>query len=210
MPRRNPLKPECIRLRVEERLSLPEIHRRTGVSRGSLSLWLRDSPLTDDEKAVLVRQGAQKAREGIKRKYNTPTAKFHKVIRGQKMTTLQKAKISEAAVLFRLVVHGYSVYGSPFDGDRTDWIVETPAGKVWKIQVKTAVARKCGRPGIKVTRSGPIHGSRKRYKQGEFDFLVGYDMTTDTAYVFSFKELEGYSAEIAAPPESTERWDKLG
>lgn len=44
------LRGEVIRLRVEERKSLNEIHAITGVSKGSLSTWLRSYPLTSEEK----------------------------------------------------------------------------------------------------------------------------------------------------------------
>ena len=44
------LKAEAIRLRVEERHSLREIESLTGAARGSLSLWLKPYPLTEEEK----------------------------------------------------------------------------------------------------------------------------------------------------------------
>ena len=43
------LKAACIRLRVEERMSLREIAEYTGASKGSLSAWLKPYPLTKDE-----------------------------------------------------------------------------------------------------------------------------------------------------------------
>lgn len=44
------LKSEAVRLRVEERLSLPEILRKVPVAKSTLSLWLREYPLTEEEK----------------------------------------------------------------------------------------------------------------------------------------------------------------
>lgn len=58
------LKDECLRLRREERLSLKEIKSRTGASQGSLSNWLKDDPLTDDE--LLERQRTRKRETGPK------------------------------------------------------------------------------------------------------------------------------------------------
>lgn len=43
-------KAEAIRLRVDERKTLPEIQALIPVSKGSLSTWLRDHPLTEDER----------------------------------------------------------------------------------------------------------------------------------------------------------------
>ena len=47
---RNPtLRDSCIQLRVRERLSYGEISKLTGASKGSLSFWLKDYPLTKEE-----------------------------------------------------------------------------------------------------------------------------------------------------------------
>lgn len=48
---------EARRLRKEEGLSVGEIARRVGVSRGTSSLWLRDVELTDGQKLRLIERG---------------------------------------------------------------------------------------------------------------------------------------------------------
>lgn len=45
------------RLRSEDGLSVGEIARRLGVSRGTSSLWLRDVELTDEQKLRLIERG---------------------------------------------------------------------------------------------------------------------------------------------------------
>lgn len=48
---------EARRLRSEEGLSVGEIARRLGVSKGTSSLWLRDIELTDEQKVNLIERG---------------------------------------------------------------------------------------------------------------------------------------------------------
>ena len=53
-------------------------------------------------------------------------------------------------------------------------------------------------------------GYKAKYKQGDFDFLVGYDGFTDVAYVWSWDEVKDYASSIAISESSIERWDKMG
>jgi transcriptional regulator with XRE-family HTH domain len=201
-------KEKCRNLRLEQRLSLKEISEIVGVSKSSLSLWLKDIPLLDDEK----RQKIAKANKGILRpgfrKDRGEQSKFYKAVDVEKMSRLQKAKIAESAVLFRLCVHGFIAYGSAFDGDRTDWIVESPSGKALKIQVKWTKYTGIGLPQVSLKRAEG-HNNMVRYGVKDFDFIVGYDFYSDTAYVFSQDELKGHSAMVSVTKESAERWDKL-
>jgi transposase-like protein len=200
------LKAEVIRLRLEERKSLKDIHRLLKVPKGTLSTWLRSYPLTKTEqRAVLEKAWASMTRRGTPKKDRGIESKYH-LMANRKLTRLDKAKISEAAVMFRLVVHGYSPFGSVFDGDRTDWLVEIPGG-VRKIQVKTAKEQTTGLPVCPLC---CVEGNKpRRYTEGEFDVLVGYDVFTDVAYVWTWKELEHLKASVSICPEAAERWDKL-
>lgn len=58
-----------------------------------------------------------------------------------------------------------------------------------KLQVKWASSRLHGLPFLKL-RCANGRGKSRKYREGEFDFIVGYDLFTDTAYVFSYNELE--------------------
>lgn len=200
------LKAEAIRLRTEERLSLREIATLTGAAKGSLSLWLKSYPLTDEEK---------KARSKTANRYVAPKkdrgeeSRHHQAITWQNLSNQRKGKIAEAAILFRLALHGFDAYLSISDGDKADWLVEVPeTGEVKRIQVRCVCSFKHGLPGILLTCTQG-HSKRRRYEKGEFDFIAGYNLFNDTAYVFSFDEVARHKTFVATSEEHAERWDKL-
>src|SRR5262249_30874751 len=140
---------EAVRLRVEERLSLREIEKRLSVSRGSLSTWLREFPLTEDEKRRRARQKVQ--RNSCGRKCWGDESKFHRMVDPSKLTNLQRAKIAEAAVLFRLCLHGFSPYGSFAEGEKSDWlVVDAIGGRVLRIQVRYTHKYRYGVPAVRL------------------------------------------------------------
>ena len=203
------VKDEALRLRVEEHLGLGDISARTGVSQGTLSNWLRAHPLDGDEVLTRMRENARRSAAGLKKDRGEEAA-IHQTVREHQLNVVQVAKVAEAAVLLRLLVRGFNVFGSVFDGDRTDWLVEVPAGRVWKIQVKTAVKSKThGLPVVQLGHGMNSKAGRQRYKEGEFDFIVGYDLYTDTAYVWSWAETASHRAAITVCPEAAECWAKL-
>lgn len=116
------------------------------------------------------------------------------------------ARISEAAVLLRVLVRGWDVYGSVFDGSKFDWVVNTGQELV-RLQVKTIQTSRSGAPLVYVKCSNGRNKTR-RYREGEFDFLVGYDLLTDTAYVWSWQEVKDRTA-VTVSPEAVERWGKI-
>jgi transcriptional regulator with XRE-family HTH domain len=200
------LKAEAIRLRTKKRLSLREIAALTGAAKGSLSLWLKPYPLTEEEK---------RARSKTSRRYITPKkdrgkeSQHHKAIAWQNLSNQRKGKIAEAAILFRLALYGFDAYISISDGNKADWLVEIPErGKVIKLQVRSVCSFKHGLPGILLT-CAQGHNKRRRYERGEFDFIVGYNLFNDTAYVFSFDEVARNRTFVAISGEHAERWDKL-
>lgn len=201
------LKAEALRLRVEERLSLREIAAITGAAKGSLSIWLQPYPLTDEEK---------KARSKTAKRYVAPKkshgeeSKHHQAIVLKNLTNQQRGRIAEAAVLFRLVLHGFDIYTSVFDGDKVDCLVHVPeSGKILKLQVRWV--HSSSRHGLPVLRlkCAEGHSNRRRYKEGEFDFIVGYYLYNDTAYVFSFDEVSERQTYISVSEKNSEKWDKL-
>jgi len=200
------LRIEAVRLRQEERKSLKEIADVLGVSTGSVSLWVREYPLTEFE--LTERQKHNPRRTGQK-KPRGEESKFYLAVKGKELTRQQKMKIAEAAILFRLVLHGFIVYGSLFDGDKTDWLVESGDGKAVRIQVKWArTSKQYGLPFISLSCTEG-HNQARRYEEGEFDFIVGYDFLTDTAYVYSFDEVRSNKRIVTIADEYAERWDKL-
>jgi len=204
------LRDECVRLRTEERLSLREICDRTGASKGSLSYWLRGLPLTDEEKMAKV--FARGHRGGIPKKERGEESDIHRVVRASNLIGGKVARVSETAVMLRMLARGFNVFGSMFDGERTDWIVETPSGKIAKVQVKTAIKGQNGMPFVPLTRgvnNGCRVQHRSRYVKGDFDFIVGYDLFTDIAYVWSWNDVAHLSSSVTVCDGAAERWDKF-
>lgn len=135
------LKEKCVALRVDGRHSLREIHRKTGVSRGSLSALLRPYySLTEEE-----------------------------------LHARRLARVPHPTV---------------------------------KIQVKWARAPKNGGlPCVRLCCSNG-RGKFRRYQEGDFEFLVGYDYS-DTAFVWSWADLRDYETVVTISAEAAERWGKI-
>lgn len=197
---------QAIRLRVQDRRSLREIAEITGASKGSLSGWLKPYPLTEEER---------RERQKSAKRYATPKkdrgeeSRLHQATAGRDLSRLEKAKIAEAAVALRLAVHGYHIYGSMFDGDKPDWVVEVPeTGKFHKIQVRWVLKKMTGLPSINL-KCTVGHNTQCRYAEGDFDFIVGYDLYSDTAFVYSAAEVASRKATVAVSWDHAERWDKL-
>lgn len=53
------------------------------------------------------------------------------------------------------------------------------------------------------------HSVQQRYAEGDFDFIVGYDLYSDTAFVYSAEEVASRQAAVALSWKHAERWDKL-
>jgi hypothetical protein len=202
MPAAKPvLREECVRLRVSQRLSIRDIQRITGASRGSISLWLRPYPLSEDEvdrRRIPPPRRLRKDRGSPSELYNVASTYDH--------SSSRRGKIAEAAVMLRLLVRGYDVYGSQFDGDTFDWVVSTPSGSLVKLQVKNvSEAAEHGLPMVSLRRKQ----CSERYQKGSFDFLVGFDLFTDTCYVWSYEETEHLATTVTIAEHAAERWDKL-
>jgi len=195
---------KAIRLRVEERKSLSEIHDLTGLSKSSLSAWLKAYPLTAEEKAARHRGKICLSR----RKNRGEMSKFYEMAQGHEFSTSEKGAIAETAIKLRLLVNGFKVYISPDEGDKIDFLTLDPStGRILKVQVKWARQEKDGLPVIRV-RCSNGRGKSRSYQEGEFDFLVGYDFYSDTAYVFSFDDVKGMQS-VSVREDAKERWNKL-
>jgi transcriptional regulator with XRE-family HTH domain len=196
---------ECRRLRLEERLSYQEIQDRVDVAQGSLSLWLRDIPLSPEEqlaKRLAIKHPRQRKTCGERSKYLD-------LVDEHSFTKQQKGAIAEAAILFRMALFKMQVFGAVFDGAKEDWLVRmTGTHRTAKIQVKCTMYYKYGLPLITL-RCADGRGKSRRYKQGEFDFIVGYDLRTDTAYVFSEEETLTIGCAITVNNDAAERFDKI-
>lgn len=199
---------ECIRLRTRDRLSIKEIERASGVARSTLSKWLRGHPLTRKERKAKINAG-RLASSVKRRKDRGDRSAHHRMAAERELTRHEKGKIAEAAVLFRLCLHGFSVYGSPFDGDRLDWVVEAPSrGKIHRVQVRWAKDDGNGLPSVSLQHNVG-RSNQERYRDSDLDAVVGYDLYTDSAYVWMIDELSERRYSVTITPDALERWDKL-
>lgn len=200
------LKAEAIRLRIEERFSIKEVAEKTGIAKGTLSVLLRPFPLTEEE---IMNKIKSAKRYVTPKKNHGKESKYYKLIQDKTLAPQQKGNIAEAAILFRLALHNLYVFSSPFDGDKTDFIIQIPeTKKLLKLQVRYLSKPKEGLPRMMLTCTEG-HGRRRRYQSGEFDFIVGYYLFNDTAYVYSFDEVTKYKTLVTISEEHAERWDKL-
>jgi hypothetical protein len=199
------LKNKCIELRVVERLSIRDIKKSLDLSVGTISKILKNYPLTKKEIRSRSRKGASKSNALRKKEISDPSV-YYKMVSNKNYSTMQKGKIAETAVLFRLVLNNFNVFGSFFDGDKEDWIVGLCGfSKLVKIQVKSTRRLKACSPLIYLSGS---HGER-RYKESDFDFIIGYDLYLDRAFVFSWDETKKYKSAITITKESEENWGKI-
>jgi hypothetical protein len=197
------LKNKATSLRVQGRLSIDEISAKLSVPRGTLAVWLRKDPLTNRERSDRRIKSTKEKRE------REPKSKYFSYVEGKSITRSQKAKIAEAAVLFRLALHGFNAFTSVFDGDSIDWVVEVPGkNKLLRLEVRWASRYRVGTPIIRLTRSNGRNKTR-RFRDGELDYLVGYDLRSDTVYVFRYSELDHLKSMISVREDAAERWDKL-
>ncbi len=201
------LKAEAIRLRIEERLSLREIAVITGAAKGSLSLWLKSHQLTEEEKKLRSKTAK---RYIAPKKAHSAESQYNKAVVWQNLSNQHKGRIAEAAIFFRLALHGFKTYTSVFDGDKVDCLVHVPEnGEIFKLQIRCVHSP--SRHGLPVVRLKCMEGHKqcRRYKEGEFDFIVGYYLFNDTAYVFSSDEVNRHKTYITISEKYAERWDKL-
>lgn len=120
----------------------------------------------------------------------------------------QKGRLAEAAILFRLVLEGFSVFGSPFDGEKADWVVLVPnSNKTYKIQVRLTRQTTKGLPYV--TLNCIRDNINSRLNKEDFDFIVGYNLYNDTAYVFSYDDVKHLKSAVAIRKENAEAWHKM-
>jgi len=203
------LKAEALRLRVEERKSFPEILSKIKVSKSTLSLWLQGYELSSAELQDRRKINGQRSATKLwaKRPAGDRESHLSRVAAVNNLNSNQVGKLVEAVVLLRLTLHGFQVFGGVFDCERADWVVGFGDGPFLKIQVKTAKRGVHGAAVVCLTRSHD-RGS-KRYKERDFDFLVGYDLFSDKAYVWSWAETAHLGSSISVCTDAVERWDKL-
>src|SRR5262249_14869544 len=108
-------------------------------------------------------------------------SKYAAWVQGEVLDRRRKGQITEAAVLFRLALLGYEVWRSEFDCNGVDWLVSRPGGHSRvRLQVRWARRAKYGRPAFNTLKRGRM---RQTLSDSDCDFVVAYDLETDTAFV---------------------------
>ncbi len=199
------LKAEALRLRRDHRMSLDEIARETGISKGTLSTLLRDEPLTDEERqARRTRSGIQASL--LRDRYTPEASKYWLLVAGEELTREQKGQIAETAVLFRLALLRYEVWHANFEGNRIDWLVSRPGGnRHVGIQVRWAARGQYGRPAF----SARKRSHHEHLAETDCDFIAAYDLETDTVYVLPIAEVAGVALKTC-DEQYAEAWHLLG
>jgi hypothetical protein len=102
------------------------------------------------------------------------------------------------------------VYSSIFNGSVINIVaLNNDSGDFFKIQVKcTKNLRSTYTPHIS-TKHMVGHSTFANYTKKELDFLIGYDILNDVAYIFSWKDIKDKKATIAVTKNSKENWGKL-
>ena len=185
-------------------VSLAQIAVQLGAKKGTVGYWVKDISLTPEQKSRLL------SRPNSYHAPKKPRGEQSKlwILSQGRLSKEGKARVAEAAVLLRAVVLDLRVYGATFDGDKTDWLVQVPSGKLAKIQVKATRQLKYGLPVVGL-RCSSGHNGKRRYCDGEFDFIVGYDLYTDIAYVYSADEVTNKKNVVTTSPEFAEQWQKV-
>ena len=73
------LREKAVKLRTERELSYSEIKKRLGVSKSTLSYWLKDFPLSEEKIVQLKRLGWKKGEASRERFRNTMAGKRKKL-----------------------------------------------------------------------------------------------------------------------------------
>lgn len=201
------VKTECLRLRLQERLGLREIAQRQGLAKASVSLLLRGYPLLKDEIRTKTKSAKWKTAMVATRKPRGEPSRLFKVFaEHQQHTSRDKGRIAEAAVFLRLTMLRFNVLKPSFEGDSADWVIQTPQGAFVRLQVKYCGTHgKTGLPSVSLRGSG----SKKRYQTNSFEFIVGYDLFTDTAYIWSMQEVAHLKTSVTICEDAAEAWHKI-
>lgn len=185
------LKVEAIRLRVEERLSLPEIVSLTGVTKSTLSIWLRSHPLPKED--LHLRRKANAVNTNLKS--NPHKSSLAKPLR----PLLSKSDLGEACrqlICAKLMLRGYQVFRPLNEDTPIDLLVMTSKGHFLKCQCK-CIYRGLNQTYhtmrlVSVRKWGPSSKAvMRKYLPEEVDFFLGYCVDNDSVYIIPYADTAG-------------------
>lgn len=173
---------EALRLREEEGLGLGKIAERLLVSKGTLSIWLRDVPLG---RAVV--RARMSAAGGDRRRFVGVSGddKTHVL---KTMSTTDQGEAVRQLALGRLLLHGLHPY-VPLRESTTVDILVLGSKAVNKCQCKLMRRRHQGAATMRLGSMCPDEsGGRvfRAYRREEVDFYIGYVAESDAFFVIPY------------------------
>lgn len=196
-----------IKLRVEDRLGLKEICRRTGAAKSTVRDWLNEVPdLTMQEKAELR----------SKRPPAPPKKELHPLEAGKKAVSLGlppgvSGRVGELEVHKAILELGlHATKGD--EGDPVDLYVrrkDSLATACLQVRCTTPLRDGTGLPTISLRRSrggvryDPLIGGR------HFHFIVGFCRENSRNYVFHWKEVGKRRNCITVTDDACDAWWKI-
>jgi len=196
------LQQDAIEMRRRSRLGSTEISRKLGVPLTTVHYWLRNDPLTEDERRAVIRKSPRYVapRKALRHDRGLPCEM------APGLTSSQKGLIGEAAVLFRLALRGLNPAKPVTDGDVVDLYVRR-GQRVAFLQVRMASELGTGLPKISLRRNR--NGKVVLFSPGDFHFLIGYCLSNDAAYVFSHDEVTHLVNSVSVRDDAYEAWWKI-
>jgi hypothetical protein len=165
---------EAIRLRVEERLGLEEIHRRTGIAKSTLSVKLKPYPLSPEELSERMSLSANTLNVNHPLYDSAPEVFRMRPERSK----AERRTDAVAAVAKSLAAHGYTMVS---DGSEVHmrFLVENAE---LVVRVRTAQQGKVGRP--RVTSADRLaSGSYVAFSEEQCDVIAAVDPTSGHVFV---------------------------
>lgn len=183
---------EAIRLRVEDRLSLSEICQRSSLSKATLSVLLKDYPLTDEEiiskKVDASRVSAEKQRQSSPTKL--PLLKEGVLPIPEEIPSYKRGLIGEAFVTYVFLRHGIKISHPPVLEQACDLFVHGKSGRVYQCEVKSSTSN-----SVCVTRTKffPKGGYRVQSYSAEegIDFFICVLLNREEIFIIPYSELGG-------------------
>jgi len=188
--------------------SYGEIAKKLEISKSHVAYYAKDTKLTPLQILAKLRAAASK---GGRAEWKPDCISNMFKLFGARVDALSstsKGRAAEAAVRFRLSMLNLEVLGGT-GGESIDFLVMCPHGqRIIRLQVRWAYKGPSGAPRVRL-RCSAGRGKEKRFEPDSFDILTGYDLITDSVYVWSAKELLEHKTTITVCAFAHEAWSKL-
>jgi hypothetical protein len=199
-------------LRIQQK-TIDEISSTLNISTGTVYKYVSKMPLSEETRKILrLRSGKNRSLKISATRISLWEGlnKFKDLINEKTYSKTAKGNIAESAIVYRLLIHNYSVYSSIFNGDVIDIIAcNNQTTDLLKIQVKCVRRTKGSHTPMLSVKRMKGHYSFTQYENKDLDLLIGYDILNDIAYVFTWDEIKNKKSLISVTLESKENWKKL-